>query len=937
MLPDAIKDARVWLAGRLAFLAVRALMAQFAGARPPDVALRLALGTEPATEGRERYATFVRTMAADGLEALADTFPVLPRLLATTIQAWSHVMDELQGRLRTDAESIASTFGAKCPLQVLRTELGAGDMHCGGRMVTVLTLAGPDKPVRIVYKPKPMQLEQAYHRLAATYVGTTERSVPLRILAIGDTHGYATFVKHRPAANAAELSSFYRHAGRLLALLYLLGATDCHAENIIACGEMPVLIDPETLFDTPIRPAGGHRDIVGEATHSLGTSVLRTGILPAWQVDPSRQQATDVSALGFDPGTEEKHADTWININTDAMTRASRPVPLSPCHCLPVAAGEANPLARYADDLVDGFLTASRELQTPPCRTTLAGQLARLAGLRRRTVLRATRIYAKMEMHLLSPACLRSASARGIALERLARGFLLDAQSQPLWTCYLAELHDMENLDIPYFDHSLGSSDLHGGGYVIRDALTSDGLAEAIERVQRTSENDLAWQSQLIRAAIGMRTYQMRNPAPITISDSPAIADSATWHPGEQAILFTQMLDQLEQSAIRDSRGNLTWLSFGLLGDGRQAGLGLMDYSLYAGHAGLLAFLCQLAAAGMDHGIRTRAATLAEQTWHTLCESLLGCTSSAFFRLFRDTGLGLTGAGGILRLLALPNVPASPKDRLQLQTRLLAAIDSRLIPDDRRLDVIGGTAGAIGPITDLCQQGNTPVARRLLQDLAEHLLENQDRHTGGWITPLAPRALTGYSHGAAGMGLALLRAGKTLDDDRFTSAGVRAFGYEQSLFDAREVNWPDLRAPSTSCMNAWCHGAAGIGLSRGIALQLHPEHPAAGTWQAELDGAAKTIASTMPQPSDHLCCGNAGRAFILRALGIWIGDRRYRDADRSLTGTLRAHWRGTGSFRLNTLGKENTAGIAGLMTGLPGIGLHLLCGETDLTLAHLLS
>ena len=45
---------------------------------------------------------------------------------------------------------------------------------------------------------------------------------------------------------------FYRRQGALLALLYALEATDFHAENLIASGEFPVLIDLET-FSSDLR------------------------------------------------------------------------------------------------------------------------------------------------------------------------------------------------------------------------------------------------------------------------------------------------------------------------------------------------------------------------------------------------------------------------------------------------------------------------------------------------------------------------------------------------------------------------------------------------------------------------------------------------------------------------------------------------------------
>jgi lantibiotic modifying enzyme len=53
-------------------------------------------------------------------------------------------------------------------------------------------------------------------------------------------------VEYLPCQNQEEIKRYYQRAGQLLCLLYVLGANDCHNENLIACGEYPVLVDLET-------------------------------------------------------------------------------------------------------------------------------------------------------------------------------------------------------------------------------------------------------------------------------------------------------------------------------------------------------------------------------------------------------------------------------------------------------------------------------------------------------------------------------------------------------------------------------------------------------------------------------------------------------------------------------------------------------------------
>ncbi len=83
----------------------------------------------------------------------------------------------------------------------------------------------------------------------------------------------------QPTTRAARFLSRHRSmAGRKL--IYL-GGTDMHAQNLIANGSRPVIVDCETLF-TP-RPrikASGYGDAVDNAANQILGTVLGVGMLP---------------------------------------------------------------------------------------------------------------------------------------------------------------------------------------------------------------------------------------------------------------------------------------------------------------------------------------------------------------------------------------------------------------------------------------------------------------------------------------------------------------------------------------------------------------------------------------------------------------------------------------------------------------------------------
>jgi lantibiotic modifying enzyme len=153
-------------------------------------------------------------------------------------------------------------------------------------------------------------------------------------------------------------------------------------------------------------------------------------------------------------------------------------------------------------------------------------------------------------------------------------------------------------------------------------------------------------------------------------------------------------------------------------------------------------------------------------------------------------------------------------------------------------DVLAGCAGAI--VGALLLQRETFIAGDSLAEFAtrlgDHLIQTAVRSESGWSWGRLHEPgsgafgnLTGYSHGAGGIGWALLELYATTGEARFRDAGEAAFRYERHWFDTAKGNWPDLRDPDLSglpreqgpsFMNAWCHGAAGIALSRLRAYEL---------------------------------------------------------------------------------------------------------------------
>jgi lantibiotic modifying enzyme len=244
-----------------------------------------------------------------------------------------------------------------------------------------------------------------------------------------------------------------------------------------------------------------------------------------------------------------------------------------------------------------------------------------------------------------------------------------------------------------------------------------------------------------------------------------------------------------------------------------------------------------------------------------------------------------------------------------------------------------GAAGAVLALLSMGQDAG-PGGLALATRLADHLLAAAARDGGAWSwrSVNGPREydLTGLSHGAAGIGLALAELGAATGTARFGEAARRAFAYEERWFDGRTGNWPDLRGfrkgrgrprRRLPCAEFWCHGAAGIALSRLRAGALLDEprylldarlgRDTVRAWLARMHAGGGANFS--------LCHGLAGNAEALRLLSESLeppgGSDRALVEDVARAGIER-HSAGTEDWPCAAGGGPSP----GLMLGLAGIG-----------------
>ncbi|WP_121012379.1 type 2 lanthipeptide synthetase LanM family protein [Saccharothrix australiensis] len=850
------------LGHRLARVAARALVL--------ELNLRRLAGRLEGDTPHERFADFVRRL---DLAELCAKYPVLARLLGQACLHAVQAQRELLDRLAEDRPAIVrDLLGGRDPGPVVSVETGRGDAHQRGRAVAVLTFQDGR---RVVYKPRPVALHAAFAGLLAWYDGHTGLGLRVPRALVRPGHGWLEFVEHAPCADVAEVGRFYHRLGALIALLYAVDGTDMHYENLIACGDQPVLVDVETLFHPTVGVAPD------PAARALARSVHRTAVLP--HVLLGEHGALDIGGVGGDHG-DRFPADgvAWRHPGTDRMRLVREPVPLPPAPNRPTVLGEEAEPADYQGALLAGFRAGYDALYDH--RDELLGEdglLRAFADLPVRFVPRMTQLYATLLDESTHPDALRGARDRELALDLL---WDESAGEDVLRALVPHELTDLWAGDVPLFTTRPGSRDVWSAtGERLPDLLPVTGLQAASAKIAALDEVDRHEQQWLISAALAGR------PRPVdhrTGAGVPAPVEAGVPDPQRLLGAACAVADEVLARASADGR-RVNWVGLELVDD-RHWAVAAMGAGLSNGYTGVALFLAQL-------GSLTGAARYTEFARDALAPvpGLLRAFAADPELAAAVGGGAFHGLGGICYALArLANL----LDDGDIAGWLAEAVDVAATVEAAGAEpasIVEGCAGGLAAMLAVHAEAGLPAADRLARRYAERLLT-------------AEPAGDGFARGRAGVGWAALRYARARRDTRLGVLGrahLRADrALRQRLLDVAEAD------------HSWCSGLSGAVLAH----SAHPDQPV-DTYTLHLDRCLNALAVHEPLRDLSLCHGELG---VLESLAVLA--ERGHDLARAML-TRRA---GLVLGALDQYGARcgTPGGVpsAGLLTGLSGIGYGLL-------------
>lgn len=855
----------------------------------------------------EKLDAFISEMQNGGFRTLFYEKPVLLRLIAAAVYNWRKATQSLARRLDTDLlllrSSLLTTAGA-CRVTEVRS--GLSDPHNGGRSVQILSFEDGKK---VVYKPKDLSIDAL---LSALIQVLNAEGAPVELKTATtlarEGYGWTEYIEHSPCIQATEFGSFFERAGAWLAIFHCLAGADMHHENIIACGNHPIPVDLEMIFQGTNDQARETEELACEmAMEKIANSVSTVGIVKAFGAftrNLLKYGVADRSVL-----SKQK----WLDVNFDHMRpQRSRDAPV--ISHIPYCDSEVASLLDHLDAFVSGFQRYASFIHHWNESKKNQILVQKFRGLPVRRVFFPTKFYYGLIDRLKNHQTMQDGVVWSAQVDFLARLADWEKDFDSLWPLQERQRIALIGLDIPYFWSLSDSSTVKDClGEVLRLSEIS-GFDRALARLRSCDSEEVAWQIEVIKQDTSLISESSR----ATGIGSRLLPDSSASNEAIEnlAAEVGRIVDEISSLAIR-ANGCASWIGIDRLRHSEVLQLLPLSTHMYGGAVGIALFLSA-------HSMVTncgRSGELALEGIASIRRKLRSRNAPRMARILR-TG-GIAGLGSVI--YALMHISRFLRRPEILEEAVAAAelFGEDLIEGDQELTLIDGNAGAILSLLRLFRETRSDDILARAVKCGEKLLRVERIGQPGrrsWPPRLGGSvALNGMSHGAAGFSFALASLASVTRDEMFATAALECISCENSTFDGKRMNWPDFAGPTPSWPSQWCHGAAGIGLSRiGIAkLQIFDS----ASLLIDIENAAEGSERCWPNTLDTLCCGTLGSIEFFHEFGVFTDRPNYVDlATRRLMSVVKSALE-AGDYRWNSGQRRFNIG---LFRGLSGVGYTIL-------------
>lgn len=825
------------------------------------------------SEGINDFITKI-SCSREWIEYLFEKYPILYNI----INDYSiHILDyisEIILHFLQDSDVLLKVFGVNSD-SLESIQLFKGDLH-DWRCVSLLEFKNG---TAIYYKPRNANNEEFLQSMI-TELNKSGLDITLGIPNFISKKNYSWHLHICGNGSCSiNMPEYCYNWGKLQCMFYVLGTQDIIPDNILYNQGIPYIIDCESIVLRPYHYHDGNALSV-----YLQKSVLKTGILPDWMFDDANQR-TSISSVLFRFKGGNKH--------------------------LPHTSKDYYSMSREnIGDFISGFSNAYAFFSNNKQSILTWISNSRIDELYSRVLIHPTMIYSCLLNEQMTPEYLAGVKNLQPLLSSLVHKRVYGTHTKSITESIKKQI---VSGNIPYF-YSIGNKAcLYSGTMynVCYDFYRCPNNTEWIaDKLESLSNQDLKYQCNIIKETLkfyfDITEDRVQYIEPEKFSEFPKNVSYI-----EAALGIYKRIENYEIQ-VGDLIGYVGKTK--CLYDGAFQ-IALHNNSIYDGVSGLCIFFMTLYYHTHDENLLYKAKALFRQ----MCNDIESINISV--EECKDIPISpLTGITGVIYLMECFHSDLYHEPTYTFIINKLKEI----IPLTKQYDYMSGITGLICLLFQAKLINNTE-KMELISLCGKRLLELGNISNGmmSWTyldgskyTVQRTMILGGYSHGSASICVAFYLLYLTTKDTLYKDAFKMALKHDRSFFSEEIGGWIDGRDPENKIdSGSWCHGSAGIALSR---LQLLSLGYKDSIINKELDIAVSQIKKRL-SGNLSICHGVMGNIEILHALE----NLGYKvDVDLSLCERKIIH----DILNKSSIwcGDDDFDSLIGLFMGIAGVGYQLL-------------
>ena len=836
---------------------------------------------------------FWQWIYSGGSIEIVERYPMCFKLLIRAMAQYVSNLKQMSNRINNDNELIRGILDSSTnDCRVVWIDFNLSDFHNKGQSVVIITFESGQK---IVYKPRSTEIDNAWRNFILAFCRLFPQctlSTP-KVINCG-SYGYVSYIENTPAT---DIQQYYFNAGALLCLCSLFGATDLHFENVLACGNSPVIIDLETIISP--RPVNRFALIEADKLSSKTINVSRTLLLPRW-VGSSTIGSCEIG--GF---TSTNDWGKNYHVLNGVRTSADQ----------------------YSEVFIDGFKQVYGFIIANKSHIEAIISNCHFETCNFRYVFRRTALYSKLLLHFLHAAFLKSSRTYEAVLSRIGAGIVVSFDHESaslLWPIEISEENAIYDLDIPYFfckGSSTGIFDYQRE--LIPAFLESEPIRILYDNLSEMTHERMNYEANFVQMSLVLSRCQPRDEKTSNLMSYHDIIRSRVV-PND-----AQIRNEISNLHLTLSDYCIDGLRFSYYAPVRDLkttkyNLNLLENTFYSGIWGVLMFHAAYAKWKNDAPLSHNVIQKTQKLLHNICA---GDDDSNFLRIGMADGI----AGVLRSAICLSQILEQPMF-LDEACQIAKKVGKDYLLRTDKADLFGGLAGYLYSTTQLFCLTNDSSLIPYIESCANLItmrLVNTTSNLKAWRSKMEYAPLTGLAHGQSGYILALALAYTVIDKPDILLAIQHALDYEEHNYVERANNWYDYRRFLVQRRNqdisdkyqerfmyGLCSGTPGIGLTR-VAL---------GTYIPELNSpevikrATDFCTTSRLVGCDNYCCGNAGWIDCLIEIGLSTKNDVLFDKAKEIATSIMPINSGHRYILSNLKGIYDVS----MFTGISGIGYEFI-------------